>query len=63
MSEDSHELSSQRRESDKEDHVCFKASKEDDDIEITYLSYDQVFNKYVKLSRDNYKLEKNIVDF
>lgn len=37
--EDSHKIFFERRKMAKEEHMCFKASKEDDNIEITYLSY------------------------
>ena len=42
-------------ESDKEEHTCFKTKKENSDIEITNLTYTQMFKLSVKLSKYNYK--------
>lgn len=50
-----------RNDYEKEDHKCFKASKEDD-IEVTSLTYDQIFKLNVKLIQDNEALEKRIID-
>lgn len=47
-SEDSHKASSQRREFNEEDHVCFKASKENDDVKVTSISYDQMVKQSIK---------------
>lgn len=60
-SEDSHETHSQRMESNPEDNVCLKASREDN-IEVNSLTYNQMFKLNVQLSKVNDKLEKNIID-
>lgn len=49
-------------ELDKEEHACLKAIYEEDDNEVTNLSYKQVFKLSVKDSKENEKLEENIVD-
>lgn len=56
MSIDSHEIYYQRRESDKEYHVCFKVSREYIDSEVTSLTNDQMFSLSVKVIRNNDEL-------
>lgn len=51
--EDSHVVSSQRMEPEKEKHVCFKVATEDDNTEVTSLTYDQIFKLSVKFNRNN----------
>lgn len=50
-----------RRDCYKEDHECFKASREDD-VEVTSLTYDQIFKLSVKFSIYNDKLDNRIID-
>lgn len=38
------------------DYVCFKVLREDDDTEVTSLTYDQMFKLTVKLNKENEKL-------
>lgn len=47
----------------KDDYMCFKVSREDDDPEATSLSYDKMFKLSVKVSINNDKLEKRIFNF
>lgn len=39
MSEDSHEVSSQRREFDEKEYTCFKILREDSNTEVTNLTF------------------------
>lgn len=41
--------------------MCLKTSMKDD-IEVTSLTYDQMFQLSVKVSKENKKLEKSITD-
>lgn len=38
--EDYHEVSSKRKKYDEEEHSCFKSTNEEDNIEVTCLTYD-----------------------
>lgn len=48
-------------ESNPEDNECPKASREDN-TEVNSLTYNQMFKLNVQLSKENDKLDKNIID-
>lgn len=55
----SYEAYLQRKDYEKEDHVCLKSSRENG-IEVTSLTYDQIFKFSVRLGIVSDKLEKMI---
>lgn len=63
MSEDSHDVSSKRMDSDKDKHVFFKTMKEDNNTEVTNLTYKKMFKLIFKIRRENEELERIIVEF
>lgn len=51
------------KESYEEEHGCFKATYEEDENKVTTLSYRKIFKLSLKLSKENDKLERNILDY